>query len=73
MKKMILDIRGIIIREVAHDVIVSLGSCQAVFTNVSGMKQAAAKIVPKLLNFEQKQQCPYSGYVDDVQRRYRFA
>ena len=34
---------------------VSFGSCQAIFTNVLGMKRAAAKIVPKLLNFEQKQ------------------
>ena len=31
------------------------GSCQASFTNVLGMKCAAAKIVPKLLNFEKKQ------------------
>ena len=31
------------------------GSCQAIFTDVLGMKCAAAKIVPKLLNFEQKQ------------------
>ena len=30
-------------------------SCQAVFKEVLGMKHAAAKIVPKLLNFKQKQ------------------
>ena len=32
-----------------------LGSCQAIFTDVLAMKHAAAKIVPKLLNFKQKQ------------------
>ena len=29
--------------------------CQAIFTDVLGMKRAAMKIVPKFLNFEQKQ------------------
>ena len=32
-----------------------LGSCQAIFRDNLGIKCAAAKIVPKLLNFEQKQ------------------
>ena len=32
-----------------------LGLCQAIFTDVLGIKRAAAKIVPKLLNFKQKQ------------------
>ena len=52
---MILDNRGITIREVADDVVISFGSCQAIFTDLLAMKRAAAKIVPKLLNFEQKQ------------------
>ena len=52
---MILDKRRIPIREIGDDVGISFGSCQAIFTNVLGMKCAAAKIVPKLLNFEQKQ------------------
>ena len=30
------------------------GSCQAIFTDVLGVKHAAAKIVPKFLIFEQK-------------------
>lgn len=55
VKKMILDNRRITIREVADDVGISFGTCQAIFTDVLGMKRAAAKIVPKLLNFEQKQ------------------
>ena len=54
-KKMILDNRRITIREVANDVGISFGSCKAIFTDVLGMKRAAAKIVPKLLNFEHKQ------------------
>ena len=52
MKKMILDNRRIAIREVAADVGMSFGLCQAIFTDVLGMKRAAMKI---LLNFEQKQ------------------
>ena len=40
------------IREVAE---ISIGSCHAIFSNVLGMKRVAAKFVPKLLNFEQKQ------------------
>ena len=43
------------IREVANDVDISFCSCQAIFMYILGMKLAASKIVPKLLNFEQKQ------------------
>ena len=43
------------IREVADYVGISVGSCQAIFSDVLGMKHAAARIVPKLLNFKQKQ------------------
>ena len=49
------DNRRITIREVADDVRISFGSCQAFFTDVLGMKRAATKIVPKLQNFRQKQ------------------
>ena len=52
---MILDNRRITIRVVADDVGISCGSCQVIFTDVLGIKRAAAKIVPKLLSFEQKQ------------------
>ena len=51
---MILDNRRITIREITDDVRISFGSCQAIFTDVLGMKSAAVKIVLKLLNFEQK-------------------
>ena len=56
VKNKILDNhRRITIREVANDVGISFVSCQAIFTDVLGMKRLAAKIVPKFLNFEQKQ------------------
>ena len=57
IKKMILDNRRITFTEAADDVRISFGSCQAIFTDVLGMKRAAAKIATKLLNFEQKQRC----------------
>ena len=52
---MILDNRQIPIREVADDAGILFASCQKIFTDISGMKREAAKIVPKLLNFEHKQ------------------
>ena len=55
VKKMILDNHQITIGDVDDDVGIPFGSCQAIFKDVLGMKRAAAKIVPKLLNFEQKQ------------------
>ena len=55
VKKILLDNRGIAIREVSNDVGKSLDLCQAIITEVLGMKRVAAKIVPKLLNFGQKQ------------------
>ena len=47
----------ITVREVGVYVAISFGSCQAIFTDVLGMKRAAAKIVKKLLNFKQKKRC----------------
>ena len=55
VKKIILDNYRITIREVAANVGISFGLCQAIFTDVLGMKRVAAKIFPKLQNFEQKQ------------------
>ena len=71
---MVLDIRPITIRVGAHDVGTTFGSCQAIFMDVLDIRHAAAKIVPKLLNFEQKTSYGHRlGGVDDVQRRRRFA
>ena len=55
VKEMVMNDRRITIREVADDVGKSIGSCHEIFSNVLGMKRVAAKFVPKLLNFEQKQ------------------
>ena len=54
VKKMILADRRMTIREIAADVGILFSSCQAIFKDVLGMKCAAAKIVPKLIYFEQK-------------------
>ena len=62
---MIFDNLQITIREVTNDVGISFGSCQAIFTDVLGMKRAAAKIIPKSHGHR-------SGEVDDFQRRSRF-
>ena len=51
---MVWDNRRITIRDNADNVSISFGSCQAIFTDVFGMKRRAQKIVPKLLNFKQK-------------------
>lgn len=53
---MVLNNRRITIREVAYHAGISNGSFYEIFSNVLGMKHVAAKFVPKLLNFEQKQQ-----------------
>ena len=53
---MILDNRRITIREVAD-----------VFTDVLGIKRAAAKIIPKLQNFDK------NNIAWTSRRRYRFA
>ena len=49
VKKIVLVNRRITVREVAEDLNISI------FTNDLGMTRVAAKIVPKLLHFDQKQ------------------
>ncbi|UYV61688.1 hypothetical protein LAZ67_1005921 [Cordylochernes scorpioides] len=55
VEKMILANRRITVREVAEDLNISIGSCHSIFINDLGMRRVAAKFVPKLLNFNQKQ------------------
>ena len=55
VKEMVINDRRIIVRKFADDVGISIGSCLEIFSNVLGMKRVAAKFLPKLLNFEQKQ------------------
>lgn len=55
VKKIVLADRRITVREVAEDLDISIGSCHSIITNDLGMRRVAAKFVPKLLNFDQKQ------------------
>ena len=55
VKKIILDNCRITIRKVPDDVGISFGLCQKIFMDVLGLKRAAAKMILKLLNLEQKQ------------------
>ncbi|UYV81262.1 hypothetical protein LAZ67_20000574 [Cordylochernes scorpioides] len=55
VEKMILANRRITVREVAEDLNISIGSCHSIFINDLGMRQVAAKFVPKFLNCDQKQ------------------
>ena len=43
------------IRERIDVLNISLGSCQAILTDVIGMARVSTKFIPKLLNFDQKQ------------------
>ena len=45
VNKMILNNRRITIKEIADDVAISFGSCQAIFMHILGMKRVGAKIV----------------------------
>ncbi|UYV73875.1 hypothetical protein LAZ67_11001236 [Cordylochernes scorpioides] len=55
VEKMILANRRITVREVAEDLNISIGSCHSIFINDLGMRRVAAKFVPKLFNYDQKQ------------------
>ena len=55
VKKLVLANRRITVREVAEDLNISIGLCHSIITNSLGMRRVAAKFIPKLLNFEQKQ------------------
>ena len=55
MKKIVLVNRRITVKEVAEDLNISIGLCPSIFTNDLGMTRVAAKFIPKLLNFDQKQ------------------
>ena len=47
VKKIVLVNCRITVREVAEDLIISLGSCHSIFTNDLGMSRVAAIFVPK--------------------------
>ena len=66
VKKMILNNRRITIKQMADDVDISFGSCQAIFTNVLGMKYAAAKIASKLTLSTNKRCLDIAQEIDKV-------
>ena len=57
VRKIVLTNRRITVREVAEVIHISISSCHSLFTNNLGIRRVAAKFVPKLLNFDQKQHC----------------
>ena len=67
---MILDNCRITISEVVDDIGISFGSCQAIFTDVLGMKDCSkiAKFCAKTTSHGHR-----SGCVDEVQLLSRFA
>lgn len=55
VKKIVLEDRRVSIREIAADLGVSFGSVQSVMHDVLGMRRVEARLVPRVLNFLQKQ------------------
>lgn len=53
VKNIVLENHRISIREVAKDVGISVGLCRAIFLAVLDVRHMSAKLVPKLLNFDQ--------------------
>jgi len=51
---LILQNRRLTIREIAEDVGISFGSCQAILTEKLNMQRVAAKFVPRVLTEDQK-------------------
>ena len=70
VKKMILNNRRFSIREVADDVAITFGSCQAILMDVLGMKIVTKLQIKKKKTMSHRH---HSGDVDNVQRRSRFA
>ena len=54
IKEMIMSNRRITVEKLAEEISISHGSCHAILCNHLKMRRVAAKVVPKLLTFEQK-------------------
>ena len=54
VRDLILQNRRLTIREIAEDVGISFGSCQAILTEKLNMHRVAAKFVPRVLTEDQK-------------------
>jgi len=57
VRDLILQNRCLTIREIAEDVGISFGSCQAILTENLNMHRVAAKFVPRVLTEDQKANC----------------
>ena len=53
IKEMIMSNRRITVEELAEEISISHGSCHVILCNHLKMRRVAAKVVPKLLTFEQ--------------------
>lgn len=56
VKEMVLENRRATIREIADDMGISFGSVQTILHDVLGMRRVSARLVPRMLNFYQKEQ-----------------
>lgn len=55
VRELVLENRGISIHEIADDLNISYGSAEHILVDVLGMRRVAARLVPKTLNFLQKE------------------
>lgn len=55
VKKIVLENRRVTEREVTDELNISNGSAHTIIHDVLGMRRVAARLVPKLLNFYQKE------------------
>lgn len=55
IKEKVMENRHLTVRELADDVGISIGSVDAILSDVLGLKRLSAKLIPKSLDFLQKQ------------------
>lgn len=55
VKKLVLENRRVTEREIAAELEISNGSVHSILHDVLGMRRVAARLVPKMLNFLQKE------------------
>jgi len=56
IRRIVRNKRRLTVREIADDCGISVGSCDAILTDDLHMKRMCAKIVPRLLTDDQRQQ-----------------
>lgn len=55
VKEMVLENRRVTVREIAEDINISVGSAHTIIHDVLDMRRVSARLVPRLLNFYQKE------------------